>query len=313
MRYSQADIDLALRRAESELRRVVKGHEREKRRNERISSKSRQSRRPAPQPVAVPPARKVMPEPPPIKKAVSPPSVPEKSHEVISDTPAQSPPPAPPPSHKESPMGQKSSPPVAGAGVPEETQNESSAEPEEVASISKGVEKDAVKSCIQCRANSVQPECYCFGRPDGTLNPWGCRLSGLNWSADADWFKLGSFRDEATYIFDKKAIAEKLSQGLSEVVDCPHFNAEYAELAFEALPKRVTIGERWDYHLAKAHQENAVAIKTTAYVHGCPVHKTVMTDGVCPLGNRDALKIIRKASRKSGINQEVYKLLNKEK
>jgi uncharacterized tellurite resistance protein B-like protein len=284
MNYSQADIDLALRRAQTELTKISRRH-----------NASRKTPPPPPKPERRRSWRDDRNE---IKKSPPPlPTPPKKQPPIPFDTaskPLPQPPPPKPDTHPAEPPPVEVPPPQTAAApdpAPAKT--------------------NPMADCIKCRNASDNPQTYCFGSPDGPINPWGCRFSKMPWQPDAEWLKLGRFSDEATYIFDKKAIAEQLSLNLAEVLDCPHLNPTYTEKAFEVLPKRVTIGERWDYHQTDHNIAGSVTIKTTDYIHGCPVARTVIVDGIAPIGTRDALKIIRKAGRKTNTNQAAYKTLLK--
>ena len=150
---------------------------------------------------------------------------------------------------------------------------------------------------MKCRAESEHPETYCFGMPNGPVNPWGCRLSHMPWEPGAPWLELGRFRDDATFIFDKHAIADMLTAHLASVLNCPHLDTEFTEAAFDCLPARAHIGPRWHYRPADGDDPDAVTVRTTHYVHGCAVSTTLTVDGVDPIGTRDAMKIIRQAGR----------------
>jgi uncharacterized tellurite resistance protein B-like protein len=264
MRYTQADIDLCVRRAENALRRIG-----------RKPQPGASDRKPPPVPrePARPPAR-VLPQeiaPPPIPKPA-----PTEPTEPVKATPE------PKPQEPEPPSKEEKAPPVSQEEAPR-----------------KGLPKN-VKACMECRARSASPETYCFGLPEGPINPWGCRLSNMQWTPGAAWLGLGQFRDEATFVFDKHTIAERLTANLSAPLNCPHLDTTYTEAAFDCLPNRASVGERWHYRDADASDPDAVTLKTTRYVHGCPVSSSVTTDGIDPVGSRAALLIIRKAAKRTG-------------
>jgi hypothetical protein len=288
MNYSQADIDLALRRAQTELTKISRRHK-----------ATRKTPPPPPKPERRRSWRedqnKIKKSPPPL------PTPPKKTRPIPFDTERQ----------PQKPLAQpKQNPPPSAAPAPS-PEKVTPSPPEKPSPTPAPTETNLLANCIKCRNSSDNPQTYCFGLPDGPINPWGCRFSKMPWQAGAEWLKLGSFSDEATYIFDKKAIAEQLSINLAEVLDCPHINTDYTEKSFDALPKRVTIGERWDYNQTDHNTAGSVTIKTTDYIHGCPVAKTVTVDAIAPIGIRDALKIIRKAGRKTNSNQAAYKALQK--
>ncbi len=279
MRYSQADVDLAVRRAEIALRRIGK-------KPQSVTSEGKPP--PIPEKPLKRPAREIS------KK--SPPPVPES----IPEGPKPSPEAPPMEEAAGADPGGKSAAPVreadtAGQDVGPAEEAEPATE-ETIAHVPDSIPL-AVKACMKCRAESENPETYCFGVPDGASNPWGCRLSNMSWEPGAPWLELGSFRDDVTFVFDKHAIAERLTSRLAAALNCPHLDTEYTEAAFGCLPERAVIGPRWLYRIADADDANAVTVKTTRYVHGCAVSTTLSVDGVDPIGPREAMKIIRKAGR----------------
>ena len=154
-----------------------------------------------------------------------------------------------------------------------------------------------VQTCSSNRTKSDTPDTYCFGAAEGPLNPWGCRLSKMAWVRDAAWMRLGHFRDDVTFIFDKRAIAQQLASNLADILDCPYLNIDFTEAAFDCLPARVSVGERWHYQYAEASDADSTTVKETHYVHGCAVTSNATVEGVNPVGSRDAQKIIRKAAK----------------
>ena len=299
MNYTQADIDLSLRRAETELGKINRRRGQSSRRSEQKPKTERKRSWREEEKISEqkrnPERRRSRRDSPKEKRQVEPPPLP----------PAAAPPPKPKPVEIEKPpQPEVELPPPSDSAAPQPP-----APPKELPQpINKS---EALADCIKCRNESEHPETYCFGLPAGPLNPWGCRFSNMPWTTVANWMKLGHYSDEVTFIFDKKSIAEQLSTNLSGILDCPHLNTEYIETAFDSLPKRVTIGERWGYNEVDRDSLDAVTIKTIGYIHGCAVTKTVNADGIIPIGIRDALKIVRKASRKIN-NPDIYKALKEQ-
>jgi len=268
MHYSQADIDLAVRRAELALRRIG---------TKRTPASKRPVSQQAPQP---------LPKTGTVAKA--------KKPAAIHQTPVRAP-------LVGAPVAAPVQPPKPDIDDAEGV-SPSPACPTKSEERSRDTLPAPIKACMACRANSENQETYCFGVPDGPFNPWGCRLSNMPWEPDAAWLGLGHFRDDATFIFDKHAIAERLAANLAGALNCPHLDTEYTETAFDCFPERITIGERWRYRHANADDANAITIRTTNYIHGCAVSSTATVDGIDPVGIRDALKIVRKAAHRTGRN-----------
>lgn len=275
MGYAQADMDLVVRRAQNALQRIGrrKGPLTGEDGPVRISIEEEESADPE-EPSSPPPIPSAPPTPPPAEPAPEPEPVAPETEE------GQVPAPEPEPVAVETP----SSAPTAQDDI---------GEPAADSSLPANVE-----ACMQCRAESEHPETYCFGIPEGPVNPWGCRLSQMPWEPEATWFELGHFRDDVTFVFDKHAIAERLTAQVVTALSCPHLDTAYTEAAFECLPDRAVVGPRWQYRPAESDDPDATTITTTHYIHGCALSATLSTSGVDPIGTRDALKIIHKASRR---------------
>ncbi len=294
MKYAQADVDLAMRRAKNALKRI---------------GRKPQSITAEPEPPPIP--RKTQQTPPPLPKA-EPPPIPvtvKKEEEAQADAEAESIPELEPVPEVESPPElepisetKPAEQSVEPAEVPEGPEEEAPAKEEPAPA-----ERDAgpqgiprtVMACMKCRAESENPETYCFGVPNGPPNPWGCRLANMPWAPGAPWMELGSFRDDATFVFDKHAIAERLTSGLAAALSCPHMDTDYTEAVFDSLPDRAVIGPRWTYRSAEPEDAHAVDVNTTEYIHGCAVSTKLTVSGVDPIGTRDAMKIIERAGRKA--------------
>jgi hypothetical protein len=273
LKYSQADIDLALRRAKSALHKISQRHSSQQLREERKSQRVRSWRSDVAKPPPLPPQKveiPMAPKPPPVPPVLE------------DDLPQEA---TPPPAVEPEPAvaaGESTQIPASPSNVPELTE------------------------CMRCREQSDNPACYCFGVPDGPFNPWGCRFSRLFWQEGEAWLKMGHFRDSASFVFDKKAIAQMLTENLGVALDCPYLNTEYTEAAFDCLPARVRMGLRWDYNVAPVASQSASLLTTAEYLHGCRVNKRISADGVIPLGVRDALKIVRRAIRKTDGDYNLY-------
>jgi hypothetical protein len=266
MKYSQADIDLALRRAKGGLHKITQRHSSAQLRKDSHDSRKRVI-------ITAPPP---LPQPDPVEPddgiVVADESLPEPAElDAIEQAGA-----------------------VAAEAVPPET----TPPPLE--------ESDLWTECKHHRESSDDPESYCFGLPEGPFNPWGCRLSRMTWLAGTNWMKLGHFRDYATFVFDKKSIANLLSANLDAALGCPYLATAYTEAAFDCLPQRVRLGVRWDYSVVNHASADAVRLTVPHYIHGCRVKRSLNVDGVVPIGAREALKIVHRALRKIGSDDNLY-------
>jgi hypothetical protein len=283
MGYGQTDMDMVVTRARNALQRIGRHPKSFSREDEPFRG-----------PILEKEDIAELEEPPPLP--TQPPPLPEPEA-----TPSEAAEPVPPPE----PEPAEPEPPAAGvkAAAPAEQKVEEVPVPTSPKQPERATVSDAlptsVKLCMQCREASEHPETYCFGIPDGPVNPWGCRLSQMSWEPGAAWFELGHFRDDATFVFDKHAIAERLTARLASSLNCPHLDTRFAEAAFDCLPDRAMIGPRWQYRPADPDDENATPVRTTRYVHGCAVSTRVYATGVDPIGDQDALRVIQKASRRT--------------
>jgi uncharacterized tellurite resistance protein B-like protein len=269
LNYSQADVDLIMRRAESELHQM--------RQSPRYKSRHAQT---SPSPVKPPPVPKKEPERPSVPmytmtQAAAPGKTPQK--ETVSKPERQV---------------QREAEPTSAAAGPERT------EPD-VPPVEGAMPQSAVEECM-CQRERAKDAAYCFGAGGSCINVWGCRLAGMDWHEDADWLGLGHFRSDDVFVFDKRAIAARLSGGLSAVLECPYFNAKYTEAAFDALPARARAWGRWVYRRKRSGAGGARRVVVVADVHGCMVSVPADVTAVVPLGIQGALRIIRDAARRCG-------------
>ena len=155
-------------------------------------------------------------------------------------------------------------------------------------------------ACAAAREASPAGACYCFGHPEGPLNPWGCRLVEMPWSADAPWFRLGRFRDDDTFVFDRQAISTHLETRLRTVADCPFLLPGFASAALAFLPSRASTTGRWTHHLAPRTTpgDSAVTVTIRTYRHGCGQRAAARSDGLSPTDDRDARLMIRRTVRR---------------
>ena len=169
------------------------------------------------------------------------------------------------------------------------------------------------KACARRRADAPDAACYCFGAPEGPLNPWGCRLAGMPWDDGAAWFRLGRFRDAETFVFDRDAIGARLRQRLAAAAGCPFLLPGFAQSVLEVFPSRATLCGRWRPHAAPAADPGAPRVTVRTYPHGCVRQTRVPADGLTPAGDRDARLLIRRTVRRTGAAVDLAFLDKREK
>jgi hypothetical protein len=119
----------------------------------------------------------------------------------------------------------------------------------------------------------------------------------MAWTDDAPWLRLGAFRDDDSFVFDREAIGRHLRQRLAAVADCPFLLAGFAEHARSALPSRATTAGRWRHHLAsQTTVSSAVPVTIRTYRHGCSRQVVALSDGLSPTDDRDARLMIRRTA-----------------
>ncbi|MDD5706610.1 MAG: hypothetical protein PHR35_11840 [Kiritimatiellae bacterium] len=155
-------------------------------------------------------------------------------------------------------------------------------------------------ACQLARQQSPAGAAHCWGAPDGPLNPWGCRLLGMDWDPSAAWFAHGHFRDGDTFVFDRAAIRTRLEDGLEGVRTCPYLDRQFALAACDALPSRATTAGRWRHRRCPANAPGAKLVRAQTYRHGCGVETACWSDALVPTNDRDAVLTIARAARRLG-------------
>jgi len=178
------------------------------------------------------------------------------------------------------------------------------AEPEQVSERSL-----AWQECAKRREVAAEGECYCFGAPEGPLNPWGCRLAEMPWQRGVAWLRLGSFRTDGAFVFDHGAMADALDSALKRVVECPYLRPHFVEAALAVLPSRGIVGGHWEAYEAVTGA-GGFTLEVVNYNHGCGNRRTVVADGLSPLDDHMALLMIRRAARRTGIDVDVKLLVD---
>jgi hypothetical protein len=267
--FVQADMDLIVQRVRPRLRNIPAApHPAMPARRDDAAVPSGKASRPL-----TPPAKAVRPPPPPVRA----PAAPQGS------APHQTPVPQP-----------AASEPVAAAASSPQREAPAPVSPPE------GAAESPLDRCGRLRANAPLGDGYCFGAPDEPLNPWGCRLTGMAWTADADWHRLGRFRDSDTFVFDREAIAARLHQRLGAVSGCPFLLGGFAQQALSALPSLATTMGRWRHHLVSQATPSATAVTVRSYSHGCRREVAAWSDGLAPTDDQDARRMIRRTARRTG-------------
>lgn len=223
-------------------------------------------------------------------------------------------PPSPAPAAEAAPARGNAPPPAAPAPPPAEV----TPPPAAVTRPAGGGSYDppsaaSLTVCAGIRRQSAHGACYCFGLNDRPLNPWGCRLLAMDWTADADWLRLGHFRDGDTFVFDREAIGERLQSRLAAVAGCPFLLRRFAGQALSALPSRATTSGRWRHHRSGAAVPDSLTVRVRSYRHGCGRERVATADGFAPENDHDAYLMIRRTARRLGLQRELAAIAGTER
>ncbi len=150
-----------------------------------------------------------------------------------------------------------------------------------------------VSRCAACRDASGDGDSYCFGAQSGEPNIWGCRLLEMPWAPGADWLTLGSFENGDTFVFDREAIGVKLTDAMERVEGCPYFDDALAMMALIELPRSASPMGRWTLREVAAAEAGEQVVRME-YLHGCAVQRASRASGVDPVGANQAAKLIRR-------------------
>jgi hypothetical protein len=276
LNYTQVDVNMLVRRAQGKLQKLIAKSS--KTPKPKAKQKSSSQKQPPPLPAET---KKKPPPPPPVKTA---------------------PPPKPAPPKPVQPK------PVQTKPVPPKPESPADPAPVKEPTVAKKP-SSTVDTCKQARDATANPSEYCFGYGSGEINTWGCRLMGMNWAPGAEWLHKGYFRDNSTFVFDKKELVNQVTKSFLKCKDCPYINIDYVETAFDLLPSRASIVGRWTHHKAERHSPLAQELEIRKNIHGCETREQILAEGVDPVGIRGALKIIKQATRKAQSNPPDYKLL----
>ena len=159
----------------------------------------------------------------------------------------------------------------------------------------------AFTRCAVKRIASDNPVEYCFGCYDESLNIWGCRQAGMDWSETAEWFALGSFKDADGFIFDKNAISAMLEKRLRHVAICPFLSRACMSAALEKLPRTIKAKSGWRFSEVAGDATKSVLRTVTENVHGCLYSYEAQVNGMVPANEYEAIRLIRGAAKACGI------------
>ncbi len=106
--------------------------------------------------------------------------------------------------------------------------------------------------CYRERRRSTNPEEHCFYDDANNPNVWGCfqvRMPLGATTIGTEWLLAGSFENDGSFVFDKKAVIAQLDQRLTPYRLCPALEVRYVGQALRAFPARVNpkVNKDWRY------------------------------------------------------------------
>lgn len=146
--------------------------------------------------------------------------------------------------------------------------------------------------CAEERAAAYRPAEFCFGRDENRLNPWGCKLSQMDWADWARWFSYGKFvrsgvlKNTIVWVFDKERIKHELLTNLHKYRYCPFIRLKLCDAVLRHLPDQIDVAsdKNWEYSRSYDEVPGAIKIVETKKEEGFTFTDEYYADGVRPRG-----------------------------
>jgi hypothetical protein len=172
----------------------------------------------------------------------------------------------------------------------------------------------AFLSCATRRKTSYKPAEYCFGVEFRQLNLWGCAQLSMELNDWAVWLTCGSFQktnqreNSFVWIFDKQRILHELNNKLFRFRYCPHLNSNLIQTILELLPNEIEVSPASDEWCFRSSSEKVPGSVIIYESHGEPGDgvswsSTSTVFGIQPRGNKFAIRILKEAFCRCGINE----------
>jgi hypothetical protein len=148
-------------------------------------------------------------------------------------------------------------------------------------------------SCAEERSASYRPTEFCFGKDENRLNPWGCKLSQMDWTAWSRWFSYGKFvrsgvlTSKYVWVFDKERIKHELMANLRRSRYCPFIRLRLLDAVLHFLPEQVDAASDKNWEYSRIYEEVPGAIKIVEAKKdewGDTERNEYFADGVRPKG-----------------------------
>jgi hypothetical protein len=163
--------------------------------------------------------------------------------------------------------------------------------------------------CAEERSAAYRPAEFCFGKDENRINPWGCKLSQMDWSEWSRWFSYGRFarsgmlKSSTVWVFDKERIRHELLTNLHKYRYCPFIRLKLIDAVLRHLPDQVdvTSDKNWEYSRSYDEVPGAIKIVETKKEEGFTFKDEYYADGVRPKGLSILKELLANAFRDSRI------------
>lgn len=155
--------------------------------------------------------------------------------------------------------------------------------------------------CFCQREAAYRPHEFCFFGMNNILNVWGCTQARLDFADYSDLFKMGSFKNATTFVFDKNRIRHDLQNNLFPYRFCPALNFNLVEAVLGEFPDEIDLqrDKNWEYR--QTYHGSDVGCLRLVRKDPYFGEQEVLVDGVKPVSAHVGLDILRSAVKKAGL------------
>lgn len=159
-------------------------------------------------------------------------------------------------------------------------------------------------SCANSRKSAYRPNEFCFGLDENRLNVWGCKQTRMDWSEWASWFEYGSFKqksgifkNQVSFVFDKKRIRHEIETNLYKFRFCPHIQFKLIKAVLDNFPNEVTPSDKGPWLYKRGHQDSpgSILVKVKIENDGYAYTDEYNSSGVVPNSINIGLELLRTA------------------
>lgn len=155
--------------------------------------------------------------------------------------------------------------------------------------------------CFFQREAAYRSHEYCFFGMNNTLNIWGCTQARLDFADYTDLFKMGSFKDARTFVFNKERIRHDLQNNLFPYRFCPALNFDLVEAVIREFPDVIDPQKDKNWGYRETYHGSDVGCLRLVRKDPYLGEQEVLVDGVKPGSAHVGLDILRSAVKKAGL------------